>query len=129
MRRQTTGLRDRQGRLEVYGEDGLVRLKLPTKYEVCPSCEGHGKYVNPAIDGNGITGDEWEEMGEESQEMYLSGGYDVTCEECGGNRVVEVLDESRATPEQTRAVTGWERDCAESRADEAAEARAFGYWG
>lgn len=58
------------------------------KFAVCPRCEGRGSHVNPAIDGNGITGDEMDELGDDFREDYLSGVYDVACEECHGERVV-----------------------------------------
>jgi hypothetical protein len=58
------------------------------RYAVCPRCEGRGSHVNPAVDGNGITAEEMDELGEDFREDYLSGVYDVRCEECGGNRVV-----------------------------------------
>ena len=31
---------------------------IPTVKEICPACGGEGRYVNPAIDSNGITQDE-----------------------------------------------------------------------
>jgi predicted methyltransferase len=74
-------------------------VRLPTKREVCHRCDGGGRHVNPAIDGNGITGDEMAELGEDFREDYLTGVYDVTCEECGGRNVVDVVDEDRCDPE------------------------------
>jgi len=66
--------------------------ELPGKFEVCSRCQGHGTHCNPNIDGNGITSSEWAEWDEESREMYLSGGYDVTCEACHGARVTLEID-------------------------------------
>lgn len=57
-------------------------------FAICPTCEGKGSHVNRAIDGNGITGEEMAELGPDFFEDYMSGVYDVRCEECGGNRVV-----------------------------------------
>lgn len=69
-------------------------IELPANYEICSTCLGEGSHVNPSIDSHGITMDEWEnEWDDESREMYLSGGYDVTCNECKGLRVVPVIDE------------------------------------
>jgi hypothetical protein len=73
-------------------EGDEVEIFLPTKKEVCGRCHGEGKHVNPSIDGNGITGEEWSEWGDEERETYMSGGYDVTCEECDGANVVTVVD-------------------------------------
>jgi len=80
---------------EYENEDGDTEVvELPAYYEVCPRCEGKGKHVNPSIDEHGITEEEWEhDWDEESREAYLSGRYDVTCHECGGKRVVKVVDE------------------------------------
>lgn len=86
---------------EIPWEPGLeteeVTVELPTRFEVCDRCEGRGKHMNPAIDGHGITEDEWNgpDWDDESRETYLSGGYDITCEECKGLRVVPVVDEDR----------------------------------
>ena len=71
----------------------FYETKLPTRFEVCDRCSGHGTHVNPAIDGHGVTADEWNDWGEESQSMYLSGGYDVSCHECDGMRVVLIVVE------------------------------------
>jgi hypothetical protein len=73
-------------------EEELVDVELPASFEVCGRCRGHGTHTNPNIDGNGITSSEWAEWDEEDQETYMAGGYDVPCEECGGARVVLVVD-------------------------------------
>lgn len=72
----------------------LISLRLPTKFDVCSRCEGKGTHVNPNIDGNGITAEEFAED-PEFAENYFSGLYDVRCEECDGLRVVQVVDEDR----------------------------------
>lgn len=61
--------------------------------EVCDVCDGKGVHVNPAIDGNGITRSEMDELGEEFEEGYRMGVYDVLCEQCHGTRVVPVPDD------------------------------------
>ncbi|HEU5112111.1 MAG TPA: hypothetical protein VFU96_02270 [Acidimicrobiia bacterium] len=58
------------------------------RWAVCPRCHGNGSHVNPSIDGNGITESEMAELGEDFREDYMSGVFDVPCEECGGLRVV-----------------------------------------
>jgi len=73
-----------------------IERQLPAKYEVCPRCEGVGAHTNPAIDGNGITADEMAELGDEFFNDYMSGVYDIKCEQCDGLRVVLVPDEIRA---------------------------------
>lgn len=73
-------------------EDEDVYIAFQCKMEVCSTCCGTGKHVNPSIDSHGITASEWaEEWDEEGREAYLSGAYDVTCYECGGSNVVPIL--------------------------------------
>jgi hypothetical protein len=72
-------------------EQGCV--VLPMRFEVCPTCDGRGKYVNPSIDAHGITSDEWnEEWSYEEREVYMSGGYDILCCECDGEKVVPEIN-------------------------------------
>lgn len=87
-------------KMELTYENCSEQVELPAKYEVCSRCEGEGKHSNPSIDGNGITSDEMEELGDDFRENYFLGVYDVRCECCGGERVELVVDESRLTPEQ-----------------------------
>ncbi len=73
-----------------------VEAWLPAKYEVCDRCHGKGSHVNPNIDGNGITASEMEEIcyyDPDFPENYMSGMYDVQCENCKGLRVVLEVDE------------------------------------
>ena len=76
-------------------EDGTCPPnEYPAKYDVCPDCDGQGKYVNPSVDSHG---------------GYFSGLYYVSCRSCGGKRVIlvptthdgkqliqRVIDEDRA---------------------------------
>jgi len=69
-------------------------------YDVCPTCDGIGHYVNPSIDSHGISEDEWcGEWDEDERQGYMSGRYDITCNECNGSRVVPVVDENRNSKE------------------------------
>lgn len=96
-------------------EDGGEReVGIPVSFEVCGTCEGKGRHVNPSVDAHGITGDEWAQWSFEERETYLSGGYDVECYECAGKRVVPVPAEARMTGEQKEALEqatdfAWER--------------------
>ena len=65
---------------------------------VCPRCSGEGKIVNPAIDGNGLSREDFDED-PDFREDYMSGLYDVVCPECNGRNVVLVVDESLSDPE------------------------------
>lgn len=75
-----------------------VEATLPCKYEVCPVCRGKGTTVNPAIDGHGISAEEFEED-PDFRDDYMNGVYDVPCRECDGLRVIAVVDEQAADPE------------------------------
>ena len=67
---------------------------LPAMYEVCLTCDGKGTHVNPAIDDNGISAQEFIED-PDFQEAYFNGTYDVQCYECKGKRVVPRVDANR----------------------------------
>ncbi len=84
-----------------YTTQGDVELILtfPAKFEVCHRCEGNGKHVNPNVDGNGISQDEFD-ADPDFREAYFSGVYDVQCSACKGLRVMAEFDEDRATPRQ-----------------------------
>lgn len=56
-------------------------------YQVCPVCDGEGKYVNPAVDRNGITADEFAED-PDFADAYFGGTYDMKCRACNGLRVI-----------------------------------------
>lgn len=105
---------------EEYEEITLPRLRI-----VCPRCEGRGTHTNPNIDGNGITSEEMEEYGEDFQRDYLAGRYDVPCEECGGNNVIEVVDFDACSDELKAELTAY-RDAKDSSVAAEAAERAFG---
>lgn len=65
---------------------------IPSTVVVCFTCQGRGSHVNPDIDSNGITADEMSELGEEFEESYFSGVYDVDCTQCNGNKVIAVVN-------------------------------------
>lgn len=68
-------------------------VTLPMKFSVCPLCNGKGSHVNPSIDAHGISSDEWDrDWDYEEREMYMNGGYNVTCYECDGRRVVPEIN-------------------------------------
>lgn len=76
------------------GDSDVEEVKLPTKKAVCPRCSGTGSHVNRAIDGNGLSREDFDED-PDFAEGYMRGDYDVTCEECGGANVVDEIDEDR----------------------------------
>lgn len=92
-----------------------IETEFPLEYTVCSGCQGKGKHVHRAIDGHGLTREDFDED-PDFAEAYFSGRYDVTCEECDGARVVPVLalEEERFTPEQRDA---WAYACECARHD------------
>lgn len=79
--------------------DTELSFKYPSKFEVCDRCRGHGKYVNPNVDGNGISQEDFDND-PDFRDNYFSGAYDVTCYECKGERVTSIVDRARCSPRQ-----------------------------
>jgi len=78
--------------------------EVPAKYEVCGTCSGKGSHVNPSIDSNGLTAEDFAED-RDFEEMYFSGAYDVPCNECKGNRVAPEVNWNSLTQEEKDHVT------------------------
>lgn len=102
-------------------DDNGDEHELPTRWSVCPTCNGNGTHVNPSIDCNGLTSDDFAND-PDFAESYHSGVYDVQCYGCEGRRVVAVVDTERCTPEELeawessqRADREYERECAMER--------------
>ena len=108
-------------RIETFDKDGdeLV-LELPAKFEVCGTCEGRGTHVNPSIDGNGLSAEDFAED-PDFEEAYFRGDYDVQCHTCHGEKVVAVPDYTRMTFAQKRALVRHRRSEAESARDDYSE--------
>lgn len=77
-------------------------IELPTRWEVCDVCDGRGTHVNPAIDCNGLTAEDFAEDPDFADE-YRSGMYDVPCNRCGGRTTVLVVDADACAPEDLEA--------------------------
>jgi hypothetical protein len=82
-----------------------IETEFRIKFEVCGRCQGQGQHCNPAIDGNGLTREDFDQD-PDFEEAYFDGLYNVTCEECNGDRVVPeiAIDEAQFTAEQAEAV-------------------------
>lgn len=110
-------------------DDSQYRIDLPSEWEICGRCDGHGTHTNPNIDGNGISQDEWEgpDWDDESREMYRTGGFDVRCEAgCEGGKVLVVKEEA-LTADQRRVYEEWMRDESESAREGYDDARTRWY--
>ena len=55
-------------------------IPVKTKFELCSQCQGSGTMVNPNIDCNGLTSDDFEDP--RFEEDYLGGAYNQTCSAC-----------------------------------------------
>ena len=60
------------------------------KFEVCGRCEGRGSH-DPEGFSQGFTSSEMAEMGDDFEEDYFAGKYDVPCKECKGRRVTPII--------------------------------------
>lgn len=88
-------------------EGDEVEVDFPAKFEVCGTCEGRGSHVNPNIDRNGISEEQFAED-EDFRESYFSGAYDVPCVECKGLRVVPGVDFDACNASQKADLAIWE---------------------
>jgi len=95
---------------------------IPVRFKVCGTCNGKGMHVNPSVDCNGLTADDFDED-PDFREEYCAGRYDVTCYECEGRRVNPVIDEERVDPDILKAIHSQWQSQAESRAERDAERR------
>lgn len=84
--------------LPVPSEDAEEDVTVPIRYIICTTCNGRGRHVNPSVDSNGISAEEFAED-PDFAEQYRRGDYDVTCYGCGGKRVQPMLDIDKITKE------------------------------
>lgn len=93
------------------GEDGEeVTADLPSRKIVCPACKGEGFLLHPSMRGHVYTAEEFAEAfsEEEAAEYTRRGGrYDVPCERCCGNNVVDEVDDECLTAEQREHYDSW----------------------
>ncbi|MGK2884355.1 MAG: hypothetical protein ACSLE8_06200 [Rhodococcus sp. (in: high G+C Gram-positive bacteria)] len=74
---------------------------LPFYWAICDRCNGHGKHVNPNVDGHGLSREDFDEDPDFAED-YFAGVYDVSCYDCGGAGKVKVPDVSRMTFSEKR---------------------------
>lgn len=101
---------DRSNVMTIFDDDGNEHeVVLPTRYEVCPVCDGKGSHVNPSIDCNGLSSEDFADD-PDFREDYFSGRYDQICGTCNGLRVVQEVDYKALSPELKRL---WDNECTE----------------
>jgi hypothetical protein len=76
--------------------DGIER-EIPTTWGVCPVCRGKGTHVNPAIDCNGLTGEDFADD-PDFADAYRNGDYDELCRRCRGRTTARVVDVDACEP-------------------------------
>ena len=89
---------------------------IPFTWTVCRTCDGKGKYVNPNIDRQGISPEEFMEDPDFFCD-YKRGLYDMPCAMCEGKRVMPVPHAGQCDPEKLKMI----RDHIEWVAQEARE--------
>lgn len=105
-------------------DDGGIERELPTRWELCDVCDGKGTHVNPNIDRQGLTGDDFHDD-PDFFDNYRRGDYDIPCNRCGGRRVIAVVDEDACEAELLKIYREDMDAQAEVDAEAAAEARHF----
>jgi hypothetical protein len=60
---------------------------MDVTFVVCTTCRGRGAYVNPSIDSNGLTREDFEDD-PDFEEDYRSGVFDIECGHCEGHKVI-----------------------------------------
>jgi hypothetical protein len=85
-------------------DDNESEVEIPIEFEVCGTCRGKGSRVNPAVDGHGLSREDFDED-PGFEEDYFAGVYDVTCSDCRGTRVEPIIaDEDKLSDEQKAAL-------------------------
>lgn len=97
--------------------DDDTEMELPTRWAVCPVCNGAGTHVNPSIDCGGLSAEDFDEDPDFAED-YMAGAYNVPCNRCGGRTTVPEVDVSSLSPELAAA---YERQCRDEAADRACE--------
>lgn len=75
----------------IWDDDGCGEetVTVPVAFSVCPTCNGKGSHVNPSIDCDGLTPEDFHEDPDFAED-YFGGSYDEICYGCDGKRVVPV---------------------------------------
>lgn len=106
----------------LYLDDG-TEVDLPTECVVCKVCDGKGQHINPSIDCNGITAEEFDDDPTFKMD-YFEGIYDQVCNGCNGRTTVMAVAWDQLTKEQREHYEYQLRDEADYLAEHLAEIRA-----
>lgn len=96
---------------------------------VCPACGGRGQHSPQHLDESKLVDNMREDGDDEAVSHYFKGGFDVPCQTCFGNNVVESVSQQwveQNHPEALRELQSYYREEARDRAYAAAERRAMG---
>lgn len=104
------------------GDD--TETPLPTKWHICPQCEGRGHSSGYL---GAFTGEQMREDPEFAED-YMAGKYDRACDTCGGSGKVEVVDRKQLTKAQRRAWDAQEEADRQDRNTERMERLMEGGW-
>lgn len=82
---------------------------IKMRWVICGCCEGSGRAENPAF-SNGFTSSEWSEIQSDydmdgetnAADRYLSGAYDVPCNDCNASGKVQEADMEAMTTRERR---------------------------
>ena len=70
------------------GDDGEpIYTPIPVEMQVCSTCDGRGAYVNPGIDRQGLSREDFDED-PDFEAGYRNHDYDVRCDHCLGANVI-----------------------------------------
>ena len=116
--------------MELYNkkEDVSEEYVFNAVYKVCPCCDGKGTHVNPNIDRNGLTYEDFNnyDCDIDFEQDYFNGRYDVICYLCDGNRVIPDVCQSSNCADDLKAFEDWVEDELEYRAERVREIT-YGY--
>lgn len=99
-----------------------IEVDLPTHREVCGTCNGYGKHSRHI---GAITAEDRDrDWSEDEFDSYMSGAYDRTCEECKGQKVIDVPTWGAVDPV---LVTAYEREMHEREWDRRTIMREMGW--
>lgn len=118
----------KQFTITVYGNRTEHVIALPSRWIICPQCDGHATDRGRSVecDGGGFTASEWADQDQDFRDDYLSGVYDRPCDHCKGLGRIEVPDRNCLNRHQLKLLAEYnrqQRDFAEIDAIHAAERR------